>query len=62
MAQRCPIGLPRLFAGLDAGEALAYVLPVHHVPLGGEVVGPLVLVAQVVGVLPHVVAEQSELT
>src|ERR1700732_4503149 len=38
-------------------EALVHFRPVHHVPPRGDVVGPAVLVFQVVGVLPDVDAE-----
>src|SRR3954452_8787078 len=38
--------------------ALPDGVPVDHVPDRGQVVGPAVLVLQVVGVLPHVDAEQ----
>ena len=38
--------------------ALRDLGPVHHVPPGGEVIGATVLVFQVIGVLPHIVAEQ----
>ena len=40
-------------------EALGDFGPVDYVPPGGEVVGTLVLVFQVVGVLPDVVAEDG---
>src|SRR6516165_671181 len=40
-------------------EALVDFGPVHYVPPGGEVVGALVLVLEVVGVLPDVVAEDG---
>ena len=46
-----------LFAG--GGEALVDFVPVDGVPPGGEVVGALVLVLEVVGVLPDVVAEDG---
>src|SRR5271170_5200025 len=46
-----------LFAG--GGEALVDLVPVDGVPPGGEVVGALVLVLEVVGVLPDVVAEDG---
>src|SRR5271155_3576216 len=38
-------------------EAGVDFVPVDGVPPGGEVVGPAVLILQVIGVLPHVVAE-----
>src|SRR5687768_18272780 len=42
-----------------AREVLRDLLPVHDVPPGLDIVGPLVLVLQVVGVLPHVEAQQG---
>ena len=44
---------------LGGFEALVDLVPVDDVPPGGEVVGTLVLVLQVVGVLPDVVAEDG---
>jgi len=41
------------------GEALVDLVPVDGVPPGGEVVGAPVLVLEVVGVLPDVVAEDG---
>src|SRR4051812_21489018 len=38
-------------------EALVYFRPVHHIPPRGQVVRALVLILQVVGMLPHVVAK-----
>src|ERR1039457_3634748 len=48
-----------LLAGLGVGEALVDLVPVDGVPPGGEVVGAAVVVFQVVGVLPDVVAEDG---
>src|SRR5262245_46730037 len=42
-------------------ESLGHVVPVDHVPPGIHVIGPLVLVLQVVGVLPDVDAEHRHL-
>src|SRR5580704_14551950 len=39
-------------------EALGDRAPIDRVPPGVEVVGPLVLVLEVVGVLPHIHSEQ----
>src|SRR5215216_265776 len=47
--------------GLRGGVALADLLPVDHVPPGLEVVRPAVLVLEIIGVLPHVVAEERAL-
>src|ERR1700735_2983135 len=38
-------------------EALVDLVPVHDIPPGREIVGPLVLILEVVGVLPDVVAQ-----
>jgi hypothetical protein len=48
-----------LLVGFGVGEALVDLVPVDGVPPGGEVVGALVLVLQVVSVLPDVVAEDG---
>src|ERR1039457_1615428 len=48
----------RLLAFCDA-EALVYLSPVDYVPPRGEVIGAAVLVLEVVGVLPNVVAEDG---
>src|SRR5579884_4531102 len=45
----------------DPAEALGDLGPVDHVPPGLDVVGPAVLVLEVVGVLPHVDAQQRRL-
>src|SRR6478736_5919040 len=42
---------------LSRGEALVHLAPVHHVPPRRDVIRPLVLVLQVVGVLPDVESE-----
>jgi len=47
------------FGGFGGGEAFVDFAPVDGVPPGGEVVGTLVLVFEVVGVLPDVVAEDG---
>src|SRR5947209_6198334 len=44
------------------GEAFSHLWPVHDVPPGVDVVGPAVLVLEVVGVLPDVDAKQRGLT
>ena len=44
---------------LGVGEALVDFVPVDDVPPGGEVVGAAVVVLEVVGVLPDVVAEDG---
>src|SRR5918994_2335017 len=46
-------------AGLGGGVALAHLAPVHYVPPRLQVVGPAVLVGEVIGVLPHIVAEEG---
>src|SRR5271166_4099983 len=50
-------------AGLLLGgvEALGHGVPVDHVPPGLEVVGPAVLILQIVGMLPDVVAHDRML-
>src|ERR1700733_14596753 len=65
----CPGGQPSLLlvgvgllGGFGGGEALVDLVPVDGVPPGGEVVGALVLVFEVVGVLPDVVAEDGVVT
>src|SRR5581483_1636227 len=45
---------------LGDGEAAIDLFPVHDVPPCGKIVGALVLVLQVIGVLPHIVAENGE--
>jgi hypothetical protein len=47
--------------GLGRCQALGHLLPVDRVPPGVDVVGAPVLVLQVVGVLPHVDAEERRL-
>src|SRR3954468_20113387 len=42
-------------------EALVDRFPVHYVPPRGQVIRTLVLVAQVVGVLPNIVAEDGKI-
>ena len=46
---------------LRRGIALANRLPVHRIPPRLEVVGATVLVAEIIGVLPDVIAEQRAL-
>src|SRR5262245_54657029 len=53
--------LDRQRAGLGRGIALTDLAPVDHVPPRLEVVAAAVLVHEIVGVLPHVVAEQHSL-
>src|SRR5262245_53366633 len=48
-------------AGLGCGIALTDFAPVDHVPPRLEVVATAVLIHEIVGVLPHVVAEQHPL-
>src|SRR4051812_5951776 len=45
-------------AGFCGGVALGDLAPVHHVPPRLEIIGTAVLVRQVIGMLPDVVAEQ----
>src|SRR5271170_3802822 len=52
----------RLLVSLCGGEAHVDLVPVDGVPPGGEIVGALVLVLEVVGVLPDVVAEDGVVT
>ena len=47
------------FAGLECGEALVDLVPVDYVPPGGKIFGTAVVVFQIVGVLPDVVAEDG---
>src|SRR5690606_29659801 len=59
-----PLGIRRVcFDGRKRGQRplslsclvqLVYLIPVHYVPEGGDVLGPAVLVLQVVSVLPDV--------
>src|ERR1035441_7659840 len=51
--------LVRQLLGFCGGEAFVDLVPVDDVPPCGEVVGAAVLVLQVVGVLPDVVAEDG---
>src|SRR4029453_15926824 len=44
------------------GEMLRGLRPVDHVPPGVDVIGPLVLVLQVIGVLPDVAADDRRVT
>jgi hypothetical protein len=44
---------------LGVGETLVDFVPVDDVPPGGEVVGAAVVVLEVVGVLPNVVADDG---
>src|SRR5262245_15967391 len=53
--------LDRQCAGLGRGVALADLCPIHYVPPRFEVVSAAVLVGEVIGVLPHVIAEQYAL-
>src|SRR5947207_3157801 len=52
----CIQWLPTLLCGV---EAAAYFVPVDYVPPGLQVVRTPVLILQVVGVLPHVYAEDG---
>src|ERR1035437_9370264 len=47
------------FAGFEGGVAFVDFVPVDDVPPGGEIFGTAVVVFQVVGVLPDVVAEDG---
>src|SRR5262249_7050324 len=42
-------------------EAAFHFLPVHDVPPGSEIIRPAILILQVVGVLPHVIAKHCRL-
>src|SRR3954465_3677131 len=53
-AARCPISA--------LGESLLHFLPIDHVPPRRDVIRPLVLVLQVVGVLPHIESHDRLLT
>src|SRR5262245_30254021 len=48
-------------AGLGGGVALGDLVPVHHVPPRLEIVAAAVLIVEIVGVLPHVIAKQHAL-
>src|ERR1700678_1732411 len=45
---------------LECFEALVDFVPVHHVPPGRQVFGAAVVVLEVVGMLPDVIAENGE--
>src|SRR4029077_11409480 len=47
------------FGGFEGGETLVDFVPVHYAPPRGEVFGTAVVVFQVIGVLPDVVAEDG---
>src|ERR1700684_4393791 len=47
------------FAGFEGGVAFVDLVPVDGVPPGGQIFGAAVVVFQVVGVLPDVVAEDG---
>src|SRR5580704_7409136 len=47
------------FAGFEGGVALVDFVPVHYAPPCGEVFGTAVVVFQVIGMLPDVVAEDG---
>jgi hypothetical protein len=49
----------RGFAGFEGGKALVDFVPVEDVPPGREIFGATVVVFQVLGVLPDVVAEDG---
>src|SRR5882757_375627 len=51
--------LPPAFRGSKSSQSLVDLSPVHDVPPGGDVIGPAVLVFQVVRVLPDVDAEDG---
>ena len=46
--------------GLKCFEALVDFVPVHNVPPGREVLGAAIVVFEIVGVFPNVVAENGE--
>src|SRR6267378_2085666 len=48
-------------SGLCRSVALVDGLPVHRVPPCPEVVGAAILIGEIIGVLPHIVAEQGML-
>src|SRR5579864_416950 len=52
------IFLKKLFC---LSETFIDFVPVHNVPPGFQVIGPAVLVLQVISVLPHVVAQDGEI-
>ena len=52
--QRCS-----LLVVLCSGEALFNLVPVDRVPPGREILGPFVLIFQVVRMLPHVIAQNG---
>ena len=43
---------------LGVGEILFHLGPVDYVPPGGEIIGPAILILQVVGVFPDVHTEE----
>jgi len=56
-----PIRRTVQLALLGGGEALVDLVPVHGVPPGLQVIGTLVLILEVIGVLPHVIAQHGVL-
>src|SRR5271170_1774371 len=52
-------GLVGCLSGFEGGEAFVDFVPVDGVPPGGEIFGTAVVVFQVVGVLPDVVAKDG---
>src|SRR5260221_14447589 len=51
----------KLLAGLRVAVAGGHGIPVDHLPPRVDVVGPLILVTQVIGVFPDVDAEERRL-
>src|SRR5580658_7279006 len=51
--------LVRLFAGLEGGEALVDFVPVHRAPPCRQIFRTAVVVLQIIGVLPDVVAKDG---
>ena len=52
--------LVNMLAGFEGFEALIDFVPVDYVPPGGEIFRTAVVVFQVVGMLPDIVAEDGE--
>ena len=50
----------RLMMGLENLQSVVDFIPVDYVPPGGEILGAAVVVLQVVGVFPDVVAQDGE--
>src|ERR1700683_1701299 len=50
------------FAGFEGLVAVIHFFPVDHVPPGGQILRSAVVVLEIVGVLPDIVAENRDMT